>query len=399
MEELLKEAALLAPELARLREAFHREPEPSGREERTAEKLERFFAERGVGTSRPTKTSVTAEIRGALPGPVAALRADMDALPVEELTGAPFASGTPGMMHACGHDFHMTAALGAAELLLRRRETLPGAVRFLFEPDEERNGGARAMIAAGCLEGVSAVFGCHVAPSLPAGTAGFRYGKFYAASNPFEATVLGKQAHGAEPEKGIDALYAAARMACALKQLQEPLTKKNGRTVLTVGSFHSGAACNILSGRADFSGVLRTLGPAARADALRAMRETLEAIAAETGTRLDARIEDGYSGIVNDDRATALAESAARALLGAGRVVRIGEPTMVTEDFGYYLEQAPGCFYHVGVGGGEGLHSPRFLPSAALLPGAAALHAAILLAFLARPDFTLQEEPSCRPSH
>ena len=399
MEDFLTGARALGPELAALRAAFHREPETGRREFHTARRLELFFAELGVPTRRLGPTAVLAELAGALPGPTAAFRADMDALPVQEQTGAACASEIPGAMHACGHDFHMTAALGAAKLLAARRDSLRGCVRFLFEPDEEGSGGAAAMVKAGAMDGVSAVFGAHVSPELPAGTAGIRFGKFYAASNPFSLRLTGKTAHAAEPEKGIDAVYAAARAACALKQLQEPLTQRFGRAVVTVGSLHAGTACNILAGVAELTGILRTLGPDARREGLRLLRGTAERIARETGVLAELSVTDGYAGVVNDDRASGLALAAAQAVLGPGRVQILPKPTMMTEDFGCFLDKAPGCFYHIGVGGAEPLHSPRFYPPDALLPGAAALAAGILQTFLEHPDFTVQEESPCRPSH
>ena len=388
MDSFLSDARALAPALGALRHGIHRAPELGGRETQTALTIEQFFAGLGVPTRRVGKTGVMAMLRGALPGPLVAFRADMDALPVAEQTCAPFASETPGVMHACGHDFHMAAALGAASLLAARAASLPGGVRFLFEPDEEGDGGAAGLIAAGCLDGVSAVFGAHVSPELPAGTFGFRFGKFYAASNPFTVAVTGKTAHGAEPEKGVDALYAAAKMACALKQLQAPLTARFGRTVVTVGTLHSGSACNILAGEASLSGILRTLGPEARRESLLALEQTVRRVAGETGVQYKLCVTDGYPGVVNADAPTRLALAACGELAVPARV--LDAPTMMTEDFGLYLDIVPGSFYHIGVGGAEPLHNPRFLPPDRLLPAAAAVHAAILWKFL-------QEEPSCRP--
>jgi amidohydrolase len=389
MESFLSDVQSLAPALRELRHGFHQQPELGGQEAQTARTIEQVFASLGVPTRRVGATGVIAELTGALPGPAAAFRADMDALPIEEQTGASFCSETGGVMHACGHDFHMTCALGAAMLLAGRRDRLRGGVRFLFEPDEEGDGGAKGLIAAGALDGVSAVFGAHVSPELPAGTFGFRIGKFYAASNPFRIAVTGRTAHGAEPEKGIDALYAAARMACALKELQSPLTQRFGRSVVTVGTLQSGSACNILPGEASLSGILRTLGPEARREGLKALTETVSRIARETGVQARLDVTDGYPGVVNPEEPARLAMAACEDL--PARAVWLDRPTMMTEDFGYYLDNVPGSFYHIGVGGGEPLHSPRFLPSDSLLITAAAVHAAILWKYT-------QEDSSCRPS-
>jgi amidohydrolase len=291
-------------------------------------------------------------------------------------------------MHACGHDFHMTAALGAAMLLAQNRDSLPGRVKFFFQPDEEGSGGAQRMIQAGCLEAphVDAVFGAHVSPDLPAGTVGVRYGKFYAASNPFNVTVLGKSAHGAQPEKGISALSAGAAMACGLERLAAELNQTYGKTVLSLGTFHSGTARNIIPDRAELAGILRTLGPEARQGAKDALTETVQRVARQYHVQADVQIQDSYPGVVNHDGACQLVESAAQALLGPDKVLRIQEPTMTTEDFGYFIQDIPGCFYHIGVGGDAPLHNPCFLPADELLATAAALHAWVIGTFLETGD-------------
>ena len=174
-------AEALAPRLFSIRERIHRHPEIGNREFETAALVEETLRQLGIKTRRVTETGIVGELSGAYPGPIAALRADMDALPVTEASGADFSSEIPGMMHACGHDVHTTAVLGAAMLLSEIRDQLHGTVRFFFQPDEEGSGGARRMIEAGCMDGVEAVYGAHVAPDLPEGVIGVRYGKFYAA--------------------------------------------------------------------------------------------------------------------------------------------------------------------------------------------------------------------------
>jgi len=380
----LSRAAVLAPELTRLRHELHRFPEPGNREERTANLIETRLRELGIDTFRPFGTAVVGLLRGAAPGACAALRADMDALPVCERTDVPFASQNPGWMHACGHDFHVTAALGAARLLSEIRGRLRGTVKFFFQPDEEGRGGAERMIDSGCLESprVDAVFGAHVDPGLPPGCVGIRYGKFYAASNPFRAVIHGKSAHGAQPEKGVDALYAAAGCVRAARELMGRLSEKNGKTVISVCTLHAGDAENVIAASAELRGMVRTLGPEARREAAELLRETITREAEAVGASAEVEIRDGYPGVVNHDGHCRLAENAARRLLGDSHVVRISEPTMTTEDFGYFLERRGGCFYHIGVGGDAALHTSRFLPDDALLPAAAAVHAEIIRSFL-----------------
>lgn len=382
--DFLSRARAAAPELEQLRHEIHRHPEPGNGEVRTAALVESTLRSLGVEVYRPFGTAVVGVLRGGLPGRCAALRADMDALPVREATGADFASLTEGWMHACGHDFHAAAALGAARLLCERRESLRGTVKFFFQPDEEGDGGALRMIEAGCLEspGVDAVFGAHVSPDLPAGCVGVRYGKFYAASNPFRAVIRGRSAHGAEPERGIDALYAAASAVRGARALAETLSGKNGRTVISVCTLHAGTAENVIAGKAEMRGMIRTLGPEARREAVESLRTLIVSAAEAVGAPAEVEIREGYPGVVNHDGCSRLVWDAARRLLGDGRVVEISGPTMTTEDFGYFLERRRGCFYHFGTGGDAALHSGRFLPGDGLLPDCAAVHAAVISEFL-----------------
>ena len=379
MREILAEAEALAPEIGALRETLHACPELGRREYRTADTVEARLRALGLETVRIGETGVMGTLRGAKSGPVAALRADMDALPVTEETGAPFASRNPGVCHACGHDVHMAAVLGAAEILSRRVGTLTGTVRFLFEPDEEGSGGAAELVRSGCMNGVGAVFGCHVSPELPAGTVGVRYGKFYAAADIFKVTVLGRTAHGAEREKGIDALAAAAEMVTALLRIQE---EESEPCVLTIGTFASGEARNILPGRAEMEGIFRTLGPDARERVRGRLEPVLRAIAERHGAGVDLALQESYGGVVNSQAETALLETAAAAVLGPGKVMRLSVPTMTTEDFGVLIDAAAGSFYHVGAGCREPLHSPRFLPENSAAVTAAAVHTAAVLSFL-----------------
>lgn len=382
MADYLRQAREIAPELIELRQAFHRHPELGNHEYQTAARIEAWLQTCGIPTKRILATAVVGTLTGGLPGATVALRADMDALPLQENTGADYASVIPGVMHACGHDVHMAAALGAAKLLAACREELPGTVLFLFQPDEEGSGGAQRMIDAGVLDDVDAVFGCHVSPDLPAGYVGVRYGKFYAASDTFCITLTGKSAHGAERENGVDALAAAAEMVTALLSLPKSFPQE--RSVVSVGTLHSGTAGNIISDRAELSGIIRTLGQENR-EAMRArFSRVIEALARRHGVGLDYELRRSYPGVVNDREMTRLVQDTASTLLGADRVRVIAEPTMTTEDFGYFLQKKPGSFYHVGAGCALPLHNTAFLPDEAAIITAAALHTAIIEAFLRR---------------
>ncbi len=376
MIDFLSEAASLQSFLMVVRQTLHRTPELGNQEFKTSAYLRSLLEPLGVIVENPFGTALCATLHGTKPGRTVALRADMDALAVTEATGAEFSSQTPGVMHACGHDIHMTAAVGAAILLAMHRKTLCGSVRFLFQPDEEGCGGAQRFVDAGCLHGVDAVFGAHVSPELPLGSVGIRYGKFYAASDTFSITIRGKSAHGAEPEKGIDALQAAAQLAVRLVSLRGALNGE--RCAVTVGTLQAGTAINVVADTAQLTGILRTLGPDSRVRMRTLVTDTAAEVAMQTGTQIDVQLCASYPGIVNDDGASRLVHEIAMQLLGKPCVAVLQQPTLMTEDFGYYLSAAYGCFYHVGAGCSAPLHSPQFLPDIRAAVTAAALHAAVL---------------------
>lgn len=377
--DILGEIGKYEEEIKALRREIHRHPELGNDEWRTAQLAEDHLKRLGIETRRVLGTGIIGYLKGN-GDRTAAIRADMDALPLDEETGAGFASETPGIMHACGHDVHTAALLGAASVLAGHRDELPGNVVFLLQPDEEGRGGAERMIREGCLDGVDAVFGAHVSPDLPAGHIGVRYGKFYAASDMFEVTVTGRESHGAERGKGIDALAAASEMVTELLRL--PQTVTSDKCVLTVGVFSSGTAGNIMPGRARFEGIIRTLGQETRLAMEQAFRDTVSRIGEKTCTGVTVNYRHSYPGVVNDEAMTRLAESAAAEMLGCSCVRRIEEPTMTTEDFGYYLMKVPGTFYHIGAGCSLPLHNPSFIPQEETAVRLAAVHAGLVLAYL-----------------
>ena len=372
----LSRAEAHASELYAIREQIHRHPELGNQEFETAALVEKTLHSLGIGTRRVTDTGIVGTLEGAYPGPVIALRADMDALPVEETSGADFSSEIPGRMHACGHDVHTAAALGAAMILAEKRDELHGSVRFFFQPDEEGFGGAARMIAAGCMDGVEAVFGAHVAPDLPPGVIGVRYGKFYAASDLFGVAIKGRSAHGAQPDKGIDALAAAAETVTALRALPASLIRDPA--VLSVGKFHAGTADNIIADRAEFFGTMRTLGPEDRACLKQAFRETVGKISEKYGASAEVIFNESYGGIVNSEAETGIVQKRAEALFGSDAVQVIEKPIMTTEDFGCFIDAAKGSFYHIGAGCTAPLHNSAFLPEACTIIRLAALHADII---------------------
>ena len=375
MTDYLSAAFEIEEYLNRVRETLHRYPEEGNSEYFTSEFLEAELKSLGLDVDRILGTALVAVLHGGKPGKRVALRADMDALPVTEATGCSFTSENNGMMHACGHDIHMTAALGAAKLLASKRNDLKGDIVFLFQPDEEGKGGAQRMIEAGAVEGVKAVFGGHVSPDLPLGTVGIRYGKFYAASDVITVKVHGKSCHGATPEKGADALLAAVEMIEKLSLLKP---SSGDRAVLTIGEFRSGTACNIIADEAVFKGIVRTLGNADREEMRRLIKAITEEVSERYNVKSELELSYSYGGVVNTDAETALMEESAVQVLGQENVVRIQEPTMTTEDFGYFIDACSGCFCSIGAGCSEPLHSPRFLPDSKVAVYAAAVYARTL---------------------
>ena len=375
MNSYLSAAFEIEEYLTKVREALHRYPEEGNCEYLTSEFLEAELTGMGLDVTRILGTALVAVLHGGKPGARVALRADMDALPITEATGCPFESQNKGMMHACGHDIHMTAALGSAKLLAAKRNELSGDIVFLFQPDEEGKGGAQRMIDAGALEGVKAVFGGHVSPDLPLGTVGIRFGKFYAASDVITVKVHGKSCHGATPEKGADALLAAVEMIRKLSALKP---SSGDKAVLTIGEIRSGNACNIIADEAVFKGIVRTLGNADREEMRIKIKAVTEEVSAQFNVSSDLELSYSYGGVVNTDDETSLMEAAAIQVLGNDHVVRLQEPTMTTEDFGYFIDACSGCFCNIGAGCTEPLHSPHFLPDSKAAVYAAAVYAQTL---------------------
>ena len=375
MNRYLSAAFEIEEYLNHVRETLHRHPELGNNEYYTSTFLEGELKLLGLDVKRILDTALVAVLHGGKPGDRVALRADMDALPVTEATGCPFQSENKGVMHACGHDIHMTSALGAAKLLASRRDELKGDIVFLFQPNEEVSGGAQRMIAEGALDGVKAVFGGHVAPDLPVGTIGIKYGKFYAASSIYRVIFRGRACHGATPEKGADALLTAADAILGLKTIHPA---SGDRAVISTGILNAGTACNIIPEEAVIEGVIRTLGKDDKREMEDKFRSVIEKACAKYGTRAEIIITGSYTGVVNTDAETKLMENSARQVLGDANVKVLDEPTMVTEDFGYFIDASCGCFCHVGAGCTESLHSSHFLADGKASVYAAAVYAQTL---------------------
>ena len=389
MEPFKETALTLAPVWRELFFTLHRCPELGRREHRTAALIRARLEKLGIPYTPLADTGTMAVIRGDRPGKTIGFRADIDALPITEDTGLAYASRTPGVMHACGHDFHTAALLGAAQLLQSRRESLRGSVKLFFQPDEEGDGGAARMIAAGCMEAprVDAMLCCHVESGLPTGTLSTRSGPICAASNPFSVKLRGRGTHGAKPHLGTDVIAAGAQIITALQTISSRRTSPTEPVVVTVGSFHAGEAGNVLPEEAVFTGILRTMGGEARERVKEDFRAITAGVAAAMGVAAEIEIFESYPGCRNDPGLTGLLKQSAGKLLNPENVLELEAPSLGTDDFGYFSELAPGCYYYIGVGSEEkGFtypnHNPHFAADPAALPLAAAVEAQAALDFL-----------------
>jgi amidohydrolase len=353
---------------------LHRHPELGWEEERTAAYVEAVLRGLGLTPRRLARTGVVADLAGTTDLPRRALRADLDALAAEEMTGLPYASERPGVMHACGHDAHAAVLLGAAEVLqdlapLRRR-----AVRFLFQPAEELEpSGARALIAEGALEGIGDIVGFHVWPALTAGTIGLREGAVTAAADRWECELRGPGGHAARPHETVDLVALAARAIGLLVELpRRRLDPLRQPAVVTATRIHGGEAFNVIPSEVSFGGTIRTLDAESRSVLAREMEALARSLCEAAGARVDWRYELGSPPLVNDSAFVAFAREALGAVLGGGSVVPIEHPSLGSEDFSHYAAVVPGLYLRLGstAPGAEAhpLHSTRFRVAEAALP-------------------------------
>ena len=347
---------------------LHRHPELAGEEKRTTRRVLNALAVAGIETlDHDLGSGAIAVIRGARPGRVIGLRADMDALPIQEETDLPYRSCVPGVMHACGHDFHTACMLGAALILGQKREQLQGTVKVIFQPAEEISSGARPMLATGLLDDVAEYYACHTYPGFPAGVLGIKEGPVMAAPDGFTIRIQGKGAHAGNPHLGTDPIPAAAALILAAQSIISRSKDAFEPAVLSFTHVSAGNTWNIIPGEALIEGTVRTLNEALRADIHRRL-EAMAGIAAAYGCTAQVSWMMGPPPVINDP---ALCQAARQVAQGLGLTVDRQENTMGGEDFSEYLQKAPGVFIRVGTGGGYANHHPRFTADpAALWPAA-----------------------------
>lgn len=353
----------ILPEIIRLRRHLHQHPELSWQEKETTALIRGWLADHKIEMRHAEKMYGTLGlICGKRSGPMVGLRADIDALPIQEVTEVAHRSQKPGVMHACGHDGHTATLLGAAYVLAQLRDELPGAVACVFQPAEENGGGGRELLASGFLHelDIKAFFALHTWPYIPTGTIGVRYGGMMSAIDDFKIIVHGKSGHAAHPLTAIDPIWISAQIINAVQGLVTRERHGADPCVITVATIHGGIADNVIPAQVTMEGTIRTIQPETRERMVRRFIELVQSVAQTFGARAEVEIEPGYPALRNTDALVALIAKAGVELLGADKVIELHEPSMGGEDFAYYLQKYSGAMFRLGVGPRPSLHSDAF---------------------------------------
>jgi amidohydrolase len=351
----------LTAQVVSLRRDLHMHPELGFEEHRTAgivaERLRNLGYETHTGIAG---TGVVGVMKGTAPGRTIMLRADMDALPIVEENLHEYCSQTHGKMHACGHDGHVAMLLGAAELIAARRERLAGTVCLLFQPAEEGHGGARVMVEEGVIErfGIERAYGLHLNTKLPAGTLGFREGPFYASSDSVEIDVLGVGGHGSAPHDAIDPIYTAANFITSVQQIVSRHVDPLEPAVVTIGSIHGGTIHNVIPRTVRMLGTVRAFSEDVRSKMPERIERVLKSCCDAMGASYDYQYLWRYPVTVNDADQTQYARALAERVVDAERIVT-ADKLMGAEDFSFFAQQVPACFYTLGARGGESTSNPH----------------------------------------
>lgn len=361
-------AAAYAPEFIAVRHHLHAHPELSYQEYETSAFVQAKLRELGIPFEVKAETGVIGLLEGRNPGSrVIALRADMDALPIQEENDVPYRSTRDGVMHACGHDVHTTCLLGAAKILHTLRNEWDGTVKLIFQPGEEKNpGGASLLIKEHALENPapSAIFGLHVHPGLPIGRLSFRGGKVMASADELYITVKGKGGHAAAPHLCVDPILIASHLVVALQQVVSRRNDPHNPTVLSITAFNGGTTTNVVPNEVKLKGTFRAMDETWRFKAHDLIRSVAKGVVEGMGGELDLLIDVGYPCVYNNETLNELARGKAIEFAGEDKVEET-EKRMGAEDFGYYSQLIPGCFYRLGVMNQEkgiisGVHTPTF---------------------------------------
>jgi amidohydrolase len=356
-KEIESAVSAITPALIETRRDIHAHPELGNAEHRTGRLVAERLRTLGLEVRHPVaKTGVVGILKGARPGKIVAVRADLDALPIQERNDVPYKSQNPGVKHACGHDVHTTALLGAAEVLARLKDRLAGTVVFLFQPAEEgppegEEGGAPLMIKEGALDSpkVQAISGLHVDPTLDVGKVGYAIGPIFASSDRFVVEVVGKKTHGAYPHTGIDPVPVAAEIVQALQLIVSRQIDAQNPKVLTIGQIHGGNRFNIIADRVTLEGTIRTLEPSVRQELKDRMTRTIDGVARAHGAEAKLRfIGEGNGPTVNDGPLARASLGSLESVFGKANVLEV-KPQRGAEDFASFAERVPGLYVKIGV--------------------------------------------------
>jgi len=357
--------------LVAFRRDLHQHPELSFHERRTADRISEALDRLGIQHERVADTGVVANIPGAAEGPRVALRADTDALPIQEETGLPFASLNEGVMHACGHDAHTTMVLGAAELLAHDTN-LPAPVRLLFQPAEERGAGAKALMEAGALEGVSMIFGGHVDRHYETGKIVTHAGAVNASTDAFRIHIQGKGGHAARPHEAVDSVVVGSLLVMAIQTIVSREINPAHPSVVTVGRFDAGTASNVIAGQALLEGTIRAQERGVRDHIVASLERICDAFSGLHDAEISIDVTEGVPPVINPPEMAELARRAAAEVVGDENAIPLQTPNMGGEDFAYYMEKIRGCYVRLGARekGREGFpaHSSKFNVDERVLP-------------------------------
>ena len=397
-QTLIAEAGAIAERITALRRAIHAEPELGLHTPKTRDKVRAALAHLPLQWREgPSTTGLVAVLQGggganaAKAGRSVLLRGDMDALPMPEETGLPFASTVPGAMHACGHDAHTAMLAGAAELLCARAATLNGEVRFMFQPGEEGFHGARYMLDDGLLDPLpDAAFALHVMPNAPHGLIAGRAGSLLAAADMLEITVGGAGGHASMPHQTRDPVPVACEIVTALQTMVTRQFNAHDPVVVTIASIHAGSTHNVIPDRAVLRGTMRSLSREHRSRLAESVKLLAAGIAGAHGLTAEVTVEEGFPVTICDPRAVDFGERTARAMFGEPAFHRLPDPIMGAEDFAYVLDKVPGAMFFLGVAqAGDdwaqccGIHSTRMMVDESVMPQGAAFLAGLAERFLA----------------
>ena len=366
LSEIKKTARDFAPRLIEIRRHIHAHPELSGEEYQTSAYIAGVLSSCGLNVTESVgKTGVVGDLAGSGSDKrTLAIRTDMDALPIHESAKLDFASRNQGIMHACGHDVHSTLGLGTAMVLSQLPNKLPGNIRFLFQPAEEIAQGAKWMVNDGVMEGVNAIYGVHVFPSILARKVGIRYGALTSAADELEIVIQGESGHGARPHQAIDAIWIAAQVITGLQQALSRTQNPLHPIVLSIGKIEGGRAHNVIADRVKMVGTVRSLHPDSHANLPQWIENIVQGICQTFGAKCQVDYRRGVPSVHNDETLTQLLEAATREAWGDESVQLLPEPSLGAEDFSVYLDKVPGCMFRLGVGHDRKtnypLHHPKF---------------------------------------